>query len=610
MLRNAINYFAGEIAGTNGDDVVDGHASSSAPATAMSVDHIVGSVVDVGGIQVRVRKRIGEGGFAFVYAVEQSDGGSRPMALKRLLAADAEKRKQTVQEITFLKRLKPCPRMLQYVAAANLPPGRGLSATKCEEFLLLTELCVASLFNYLCVRPGPYPAKTVAQIFFQTLDAVAYLHRQSPPIVHRDLKCENLLIDATGAIKLCDLGSATTSTYAPDPSWNMARRTAMEEELQKYTTPMYRSPEMVDIWSNYAVGPPGDVWALACLLYQLCFHRQAFDDGAKLSIINGNYQIPDSDVTHRMFHDLIRQMLAVDPEFRPSCGQVQEHLGEVGIAHGWDLEEKVDFDLRTRMQPPQSAVMEEAQDALAATERSNNTAMTPSTETRNNVTPSLAPAAAATEQSTTNVMSSFKVGAGSMFRNIKDTSKAVVSSLLATKDVDLHLLTSRVAAMSCPSDGMDLSSYKNSIEDIRQIMEARHSGHYAIFNLCEKKYQPARFPSGHVIDAGWTSLAPPSLEEILNVTMRALEFLGLSRQNVITMHCVDGRSNTAVLFSSLLMVSKVFNSLSDCLNLFELKRCEPVLSCGQRAVLKQLERVLKHGPSIQVRSLGKLEEYQ
>ena len=36
----------------------------------------------------------------------------------------------------------------------------------------------------------------------------------------------------------------------------------MEEELQKYTTPMYRSPEMVDIWSNYAVGCPGDVWAL------------------------------------------------------------------------------------------------------------------------------------------------------------------------------------------------------------------------------------------------------------------------------------------------------------------------------------------------------------
>ena len=54
--------------------------------------------------QVRVRRRIGEGGFAFVYAVEQSDDG-RPMALKRLLAADAEKRKQTVQECSVCLKI-------------------------------------------------------------------------------------------------------------------------------------------------------------------------------------------------------------------------------------------------------------------------------------------------------------------------------------------------------------------------------------------------------------------------------------------------------------------------------------------------------------------------
>ena len=58
-----------------------------------------------------------------------------------------------------------------------------------------------------------------------------------------------------------------------------------------------------------------------CLLYQLCFHRQAFEDGAKLSIINGNFVIPETDVTHVMFHDLIRQTLAVDPEFRYTIQQ-------------------------------------------------------------------------------------------------------------------------------------------------------------------------------------------------------------------------------------------------------------------------------------------------
>ena len=76
---------------------------------------------------------------------------------------------------------------------------------------------------------------------------------------------------------------------------------------------------------------------------------------------------------------------------------------------------------------------------------------------------------------------------------------------------------------------------------------------------------------------------------------------------MIAVHCLDGRSNTALLFAAVLMVCKVFSGHEDCLNLFELKRCEPVLTGGQRAVLKQLERVLKHGPSVQVCTLHSLK---
>ena len=128
-LNNLSSYVAnGVTANVAPDDLFDSAASAFAPA-----DPIVNSVVDVGGTKVRVRKRIGEGGFAFVYAVETAaaaaaagSGGER-LALKRLLAADAEKRESIVREITMLKSLKGRPNILNYVTAANLPAGMVLS---------------------------------------------------------------------------------------------------------------------------------------------------------------------------------------------------------------------------------------------------------------------------------------------------------------------------------------------------------------------------------------------------------------------------------------------------------------------------------------------------
>ncbi len=122
----------------------------------------------------------------------------------------------------------------------------------------------------------------------------------------------------------------------------------MEEDLARFTTPMYRSPEMVDVWSDFPVGPASDIWSLGCVLFQLCFHRHPFEDGAKLAIINANYSIPeDTDMTHQAFHDLVRQALAVDPRTRPSAQQMLEHLGQVAVLSDWDLEAKIDFERQT-----------------------------------------------------------------------------------------------------------------------------------------------------------------------------------------------------------------------------------------------------------------------
>ena len=54
------------------------------------------------------------------------------------------------------------------------------------------------------------------------MDAVATLHGSNPPLIHRDLKLENLLINSShDGIKLCDFGSATSETFHPNIDWTM-----------------------------------------------------------------------------------------------------------------------------------------------------------------------------------------------------------------------------------------------------------------------------------------------------------------------------------------------------------------------------------------------------
>lgn len=108
------------------------------------------------------------------------------------------------------------------------------------------------------------------------------MHNQQPqPIVHRDIKLENFLIGGDGLVKLCDFGSVTTQQILPDSSWNAQKRATLEDHMAKFTTPMYRAPEMTDTWNNEPIGPPVDCWALGCILYALVTLRHPFPEGMR-----------------------------------------------------------------------------------------------------------------------------------------------------------------------------------------------------------------------------------------------------------------------------------------------------------------------------------------
>src|SRR5271166_4899422 len=91
-------------------------------------------------------------------------------------------------------------------------------------------------------------------------------------------------------------------------------RSALEEELCRHTTPMYRAPEMLDLYQNYPIDHRMDLWACGCILYYLCYGTHPFEDSAKLRILNANYSFPEFDHYQGVFQPIVQGLLQINPE--------------------------------------------------------------------------------------------------------------------------------------------------------------------------------------------------------------------------------------------------------------------------------------------------------
>ena len=132
--------------------------------------------------------------------------------------------------------------------------------------------------------------------------------------MHRDVKPENVLLSNDGAWKLCDFGSVSVGEMCLATP---RERAVAESDVRKNTTPAYRAPEMWDVHRWRTVGPPADVFALGCLLYQLCFARLPFGVESKMPALCGSFKFPRADRVSEGTRALIEELLSTEPSARP-----------------------------------------------------------------------------------------------------------------------------------------------------------------------------------------------------------------------------------------------------------------------------------------------------
>ncbi|XP_040378979.1 mitogen-activated protein kinase kinase kinase 1-like [Oryza brachyantha] len=206
---------------------------------------------------------------------------------------------QLQQEIALLSRLDHS-NIVQYY-------GTDKEDSKLYVFLeLVSQGSLASLYQKYRLRNSH-----VSRYTRQILDGLCYLHDRN--IVHRDVKCANILVHANGSVKLADFGLA--------------------KEIGKFTalkscqgSVYWMAPEVVSHKKTY--GTPADIWSLGCTVLEMLTREHPYPnlEWTQALFKIGREEPPDNpEYLSKEARDFISQCLRLNPDDRPYASKLLDH---------------------------------------------------------------------------------------------------------------------------------------------------------------------------------------------------------------------------------------------------------------------------------------------
>jgi serine/threonine protein kinase len=248
----------------------------------------------------RIERLLAMGGFGAVYLAADTKHGNRLVAIKDMICAD--KQEFTIR-LNFFRREAEILRSLQDLPI--VPRVYDLVEEGDRAHLVLEFIRGQDLLKIMETNGNkPFPIDLVVEWGKSVCDVLTHMHNQSPPLVHRDVKPDNvMLLEDQHTIKMIDFGTAR------DLGRTQKDRQAAKTRVY---TEGYAPPEQI-------VGKPeprSDLFALAGTLYHLATGKSpegyytARDLEEQLG--GGNGIAPE----HRWFFELVKINLAEDAKDR------------------------------------------------------------------------------------------------------------------------------------------------------------------------------------------------------------------------------------------------------------------------------------------------------
>lgn len=250
---------------------------------------------------VRLQK-IGEGSFGKAVLVKSTEDGRHYVIKEINISRMSDKeRQESRREVAVLANMKH-PNIVQYKESFEENGSLYIVMDYCEG---------GDLFKRINAQKGAlFQEDQILDWFVQICLALKHVHDRK--ILHRDIKSQNIFLTKDGTVQLGDFGIARVLNSTVELA-----RTCIG-------TPYYLSPEICE---NKPYNNKSDIWALGCVLYELCTLKHAFEAGNMknlvLKIISGSFP-PVSPHYSYDLRSLLSQLFKRNPRDRPSVNSILE----------------------------------------------------------------------------------------------------------------------------------------------------------------------------------------------------------------------------------------------------------------------------------------------